>query len=81
MIQPWGHYVCSYLLPTIGVAWMFDDSLIFGFVSSVLRYHVTAHRVQERACSKEGAQSMQCSTVPDVQVVQAISGISHVRFD
>lgn len=45
MIQPWGHYVCSYLLPTIGVAWMFDDSLIFGFVSSVLRYHVTAHRV------------------------------------
>ena len=56
MVQPWAHYIVAYFLPTTVLAVVFGESLIFGFVSSVLRYHVAAHRVLERARSNDGGR-------------------------
>ena len=56
MCLPYAHYVLAYFLPMAFFSTMYGESLIFGFVSSVLRYHVAAHRVLERARSNDGGR-------------------------
>ena len=57
MVLPYGHFVLAYL-PALVAASMFGESLIFAFVSCTLRYHLTAHRVLERARCDEDARSL-----------------------
>jgi stearoyl-CoA desaturase (delta-9 desaturase) len=45
MCLPYAHYVLAYFLPMAFFSTMYGESLIFGFVSCILRYHATAHRV------------------------------------
>ena len=49
MCLPYAHYVLAYFVPMAFFSSMYGESLIFGFVSCILRYHATAHRVLERA--------------------------------